>query len=96
MSMNYTRTSMSLGLGLLVLSGAGMVGCRGERTDKPPRQLFPDMDDQEHFRPQAETEFFAGLSPLALAIGDFNEDGSPDVVITDSLSGAVSVLPSNP
>lgn len=59
MSMNYTRTSMSLGLGLLVLSGAGMVGCRGERTDKPPRQLFPDMDDQEHFRPQAETEFFA-------------------------------------
>jgi mono/diheme cytochrome c family protein len=59
MSMNYTRTSMSLGLGLLVLTGAGMVGCRGERTDKPPRQFFPDMDDQEHFRPQQETEFFA-------------------------------------
>ena len=45
MSMNQLRTSMSLGLGLLVLSGTGMVGCRGERTDKPPRQFFPDMDD---------------------------------------------------
>ena len=70
MSMNHIRTSMSLGLGLLVLSGAGMVGCRGERTDKPPRQFFPDMDDQEKFRPQHETEFFAdGRSQRPIVAG---------------------------
>lgn len=59
MNMNHapTRTLMSLGLAATV--AAGLVGCRGERTDKPPRQFFPDMDDQEHFRPQSETEFFA-------------------------------------
>jgi hypothetical protein len=43
-----------------------------------------------------ETELFAALSPLALVVADFNEDGSPDVAVTDSLGGAVSVLPSDP
>lgn len=36
----------------------GLAGCRGERSDKPPRQLFPDMDDQPRFKVQRETEFF--------------------------------------
>ena len=36
------------------------------------------------------------LSPLALVVGDFNEDGSPDVAVTDALGGAVAVLPSTP
>ncbi|RNC80895.1 MAG: cytochrome c [Phycisphaera sp.] len=57
--MNHARTSMLLGFGLAAIVGTGIVGCRGERSDKPPRQFFPDMDDQEHFRPQNETEFFA-------------------------------------
>lgn len=35
-----------------------MSGCRGERNDKPPRQLFPDMDDQPRFKVQRQTEFF--------------------------------------
>lgn len=50
---------MLLGFGLAAIVGTGIVGCRGERSDKPPRQFFPDMDDAEHFRPQNETEFFA-------------------------------------
>jgi len=29
-------------------------------------------------------------------VADFNEDGSPDVAVTDSLGGAVAVLPSRP
>lgn len=37
----------------------GAAGCRGDREDKPPRQFFPDMDDQPKFHPQAENEFFA-------------------------------------
>ncbi|MEL7240373.1 MAG: hypothetical protein AAGK78_16055, partial [Planctomycetota bacterium] len=44
---------------LAVASAAGLLaGCRGERTDKPPRQLFPDMDDQPRFKVQRGTEFF--------------------------------------
>ncbi|MEM9373917.1 MAG: cytochrome c [Planctomycetota bacterium] len=33
-------------------------GCRGDRTDAPPRQFFPDMDDQPRFDAQSETSFF--------------------------------------
>ncbi|MEO1009510.1 MAG: cytochrome c [Planctomycetota bacterium] len=38
---------------------APLAGCRGERSEKPPRQFFPDMDDSPKFKPQTETEFFA-------------------------------------
>lgn len=34
-------------------------GCRGDRSNKPPRQFFPDMDDQPRWNPQSETAFFA-------------------------------------
>lgn len=48
------------GLGLLALiaSLAVLPGCRGDRTDKPPRQFFPDMDDQPKVMPQTKTPFF--------------------------------------
>ncbi|MEX2218386.1 MAG: cytochrome c [Phycisphaerales bacterium] len=35
------------------------LGCRGDRSDEPPRQFFPDMDDSPKWRPQTQTEFFA-------------------------------------
>ena len=57
--MNHARTSIAIALGLTALAGGTLTGCRGERTDKPPRQFFPDMDDQERFKPQYETHFFA-------------------------------------
>ena len=41
------------------LAGGIMAGCRGERSDKPPRQFFPDMDDSPKFKPQTGTDFFA-------------------------------------
>lgn len=43
----------------LLLTGFGLVGCRGERSDARPRQFLPDMDDSPKFRPQRGTEFFA-------------------------------------
>lgn len=43
----------------LACAVAALAGCRGERSDNPPRQFFPDMDDQPRLRPQYETEFFA-------------------------------------
>jgi mono/diheme cytochrome c family protein len=35
-----------------------LVGCRGDRDDKPPHQFFPDMDDSPKWKPQVKTEFF--------------------------------------
>lgn len=35
-----------------------MPACRGDRSDKPPRQFFPDMDDSPKFKPQTASEFF--------------------------------------
>ncbi len=45
-------------------------GCRGDRTDKPPRQFFPDMDDQPKYKAQSETEFFEdGMTQRPLVEG---------------------------
>ena len=32
-------------LALGAIASAPLTGCRGDRTDKPPRQFFPDMDE---------------------------------------------------
>lgn len=42
-----------------VFAALGAQGCRGDRSNKPPRQFFPDMDDQPKWKPQSETPFFA-------------------------------------
>ncbi|MCC5821986.1 MAG: cytochrome c [Phycisphaerales bacterium] len=57
---NTTAHAARTGLCLLALSlGVGLTaGCRGDRTDKPPRQFFPDMDDQPKLLPQSESAFF--------------------------------------
>lgn len=41
-----------------VAAMAALPGCRGDRTDKPPRQFFPDMDDQPKMLPQTATNFY--------------------------------------
>ncbi|HYE62775.1 MAG TPA: cytochrome c [Phycisphaerales bacterium] len=47
---------------LLALAGAaalsGLAACRGDREEKPPRQFFPDMDDQPKWKPQEKSQFF--------------------------------------
>jgi hypothetical protein len=42
------------------------------------------------FAPQQT--FPTGLGPLSVAVGDFNGDDKPDLAVTNSLSGTVSVL----
>lgn len=42
-----------------VLALGAMTGCRGERTDKRPRQFFPDLDDQPKYKAQSSSNFFA-------------------------------------
>lgn len=42
----------------LLSSTAVMQGCRGDRSEKPPRQFFPDLDDQPKYSAQSESKFF--------------------------------------
>lgn len=58
----HTRTSRTIGrlaaAAVLGASVAAGVGCRGDRSDAPPRQFFPDMDDQPKWKPQSASEFY--------------------------------------
>jgi mono/diheme cytochrome c family protein len=55
---SHTPLAM-LPVAALVLSAGVLGGCRGDREDKPPRQFFPDLDDQQKWHPQGESDFFA-------------------------------------
>jgi len=64
------------GAALALACVAGLSACRGERSDSPPRQFIPDMDDTPKFRNQSQTTFFAdgrSMRPRvagAVAFGD--------------------------
>lgn len=53
------RSIRALSLGMAVVAGLGLGACRGERSDNPPRQFFPDLDDQMKWKSQGKSEFFA-------------------------------------
>ncbi len=55
-----TRWALNGAFGIIVLGSTitFMGGCRGDRTDAPPRQFFPDMDYQPKFKAQSESKFF--------------------------------------
>lgn len=53
---NISRLAAALCLGALVAGSSA--GCRDQRSDKPPRQFFPGMDDQPKYRVQAESDFY--------------------------------------
>lgn len=40
-------------------SAAVLAGCRGGRSDNPPREFFPDLDNQMKWKPQDGSGFFA-------------------------------------
>ncbi|MBL8964159.1 MAG: cytochrome c [Phycisphaeraceae bacterium] len=40
-------------------TAAVMAGCRGGRSDNPPREFFPDLDNQMKWKPQDGSGFFA-------------------------------------
>jgi mono/diheme cytochrome c family protein len=46
-------------LALLVVGTVSIMGFRGSISTKPPLEVFPDMDRQAKYKPQAESAFFA-------------------------------------
>lgn len=55
---NPILRTLALAGASVVLAG-GLAACHDERSDAPPRQFLPDMDDSPKFKPQTQTEFFA-------------------------------------
>lgn len=48
-----------IGLLLFCLALVSIAGFRGDKTRRPPIELFPDMDRQPKLRPQAHNSFFS-------------------------------------
>lgn len=47
-----------------------VMGFRGSRSTRPPLEVFPDMDRQPKYKPQAESKFFAdGRTDRPLPVG---------------------------
>ncbi len=67
-------------LALVVVATVSIFGFRGSTSTKPPLEVFPDMDRQAKYKPQAESPFFADgradrpLPPGVVARGDLRED----------------------
>ena len=43
----------------LIVTAVSILGFRGQTTTKTPIEVFPDMDRQARYKPQAENAFFA-------------------------------------
>ncbi len=70
----------------VLAAAACLAGCHGDRSDKPPRQFLPDMDDSPKFKPQTKAEFFAdGRSmrlPVPGTVAFSRQNMDRDVLIT--------------
>lgn len=42
-----------------IVAAVSILGFRGSKSTKPPLEVFPDMDRQARYKPQAANEFFA-------------------------------------
>ncbi|RYE81450.1 MAG: cytochrome c [Myxococcales bacterium] len=69
---------------------AGLAGCRGQESDKPPVHLNPNMDSQPRYDPQAESKFYEDRRTMrqpvegTVARGNFAEN---DVIATGLENG---------
>lgn len=110
-----SMTDATIAMKLAAIAGvAGAVaflgGCRGERSDDPPRQFLPDMDDQPKYKAQTKSAFFKDFEdpetgemygrsmrqPVAgaVAFGHFAEVGSVDGF--DFESGRAEIVKEDP
>jgi mono/diheme cytochrome c family protein len=67
-------------LGVVLVVGVVLVGCRGMTSEKPPIHLNPNMDNQKRHDPQEGNEFFSdkrAMRPLVkgtVAFGHLEDD----------------------
>lgn len=57
-TMKQTTLVTTLALIGAAVSVGGLSGCRGERSDEPPHQFFPDLDDAPKWNPQSHSEMY--------------------------------------
>jgi len=67
---NSNSLTSSLMRACLLAGVCALVGCRGDRSNAPPRQFFPDMDDQLKYKAQQESHFFDGFHNEHAAHGE--------------------------
>ena len=77
-----------IGLGLFLVGLFAVAGFRGQKSEKPPIEIFPDMDHQPKVKAQAPSEFFAdgrgnrqpvpGTVPLGYEMPVSKENPFPD------------------
>ncbi|MEL7473974.1 MAG: cytochrome c [Planctomycetota bacterium] len=70
-----------------LLSGP-FLGCRGERSDKPPRQFFPGMDDNPRWDPQEQSDFYADGRTMRPSVEGTVAFGRSAVAIEQDWAGA--------
>ena len=66
-------------LAFIVVLLLSVMGFRGLRSARPPIEVFPDMDHQAKYKPQAESKFFAdGRADRQIPAGTvpFGRDGA--------------------
>ena len=51
-------TSRLLAIAAAAAVGVGLTGCRENTSDNPPREFFPDLDNQEKNKAQSVSHFF--------------------------------------
>ncbi len=67
-------------LAFVVVATVSILGFRGSTSTKPPLEVFPDMDRQAKYKPQAASAFFADgradrpIPPGVVARGDLRDD----------------------
>ncbi len=85
--MTTTQTKMMLTRAAAIAVGAAALvtlgGCRGDRSEKPPRQFFPDLDDQPKWKPQSESDMFANKRTMRTPVPQTVAFGRRPVVSDD-------------
>lgn len=69
---------------LIALLVVGIFGFRGQKFDKPPVRIFPDMDEQDKLKAQKPDPFFADNHGSRLPVAQtqprgFNEGGATSI-----------------
>lgn len=75
--MNADRHNPIPAFVLALVCAAGLAACRGERSQSPPRQFIPDMDDSPKMRNQTRTAFFSdgrAMRPRVAGTVAFGDD----------------------